>query len=360
MPEKIGLMVGREWSFPPAFIEEVKRRESGVTAEYVKIGTPNLRDAIPYSVIVDRFSHAVPFYRAYLSHAAARGVRVINDPRTWLLGDCFSVTARVQGLGIAVPKMVALPHREYAEGIVHEESLRNLDYPLDWMAVVEHVGLPCLLRDARDMGEMMRVCHSVDELLQHYNESGRRLLVAQEIIPWQQFVRCFIVGDEVLPLKYDPLQRKYHVDHAHLSPDLGLRIVEDSRRLGRELGLDINTVDWAIRDDVPYAVELLNPVPEIDIYALTPDYFDWVVDKLVDHVIAIATGGGKAAEAPRGAPTGGAGRPSRGEARGRAQEGAGTSKAAGSPTTADPESGSVTDLAEELPSLARDLPRPNV
>lgn len=345
MPEKIGLIVGREWSFPPAFIEEVKRRDVGVTAEYVKIGTPNLRDAIPYSVIVDRFSHTVPFYRAFLSHAAARGVRVINDPRTWLLADSFSVTGRAQELGIAVPKMVALPHREYAEGIVHEESLRNLDYPLNWGAVVEHVGLPCLIRDARPSGDLMRVCHSVDELLQHYNGSGQRLLVAQEIIPWQQYVRCFIVGEEVLPLKYDPLQRKYHVNHAHLSADLGRRIVDDSRRLAKELGLDINTVDWAIRDGVPYAVELLNPVPEIDIYALTPEYFDWVVDKLVDHVLGMTREGSAAAE-PATVPRATSGRPKGG--------------GKGSRPSAAADSAASGDLAEDLPSLARDLPRPGL
>ena len=38
MTLKVGLFVGREWSFPPAFIEEVARRDEGVTVEYVKVG----------------------------------------------------------------------------------------------------------------------------------------------------------------------------------------------------------------------------------------------------------------------------------------------------------------------------------
>ena len=327
MPEKIGLIVGSEWSFPPAFIEEVKRRGTGLTVEYLKLGTPSLRDPIGYSVILDRFSHAVPFYRAYLAHADARGVRVVNDPRSWLLSDRFSMTARARDLGVCVPRMIVFPHREYGEGIVHEESLRNLDYPLDWRAVVEHVGLPCLLKDAHGPGDFARVCHSVEELLEHFNASGQRLLIAQEIIPWQHSVRCFVVGDEVLPVKFDPVTRKYQVDHAHLSPDLGLRIVDESRRLVREFGLDISTIDWAVRDGIPYAVELMNPVPEIDIYALTPDYFDWVVEKVADHVIRLTTG----------APA-------------RAAE---SVAAARDPAAADTPK---TDLAEDLPSLARDLP----
>lgn len=359
MPEKIGLMVGREWSFPPAFIEEVKRRERGLGVEYVKLGTPSLRDPIGYSVILDRFSHAVPFYRAYLTHAAARGVRVVNDPRTWLLADRFSVTSRARDLGINVPRTVVLPHREYAEGIVHEESLRNLDYPLDWGAIAEHVGLPCLLKDAHGSGDVAHVCHSVEELLEHFNASGQRLLIAQEIIPWQQYVRCYIVGDEVLPLKYDPLERKYHVDHAHLSPDLGLRITDESRRLVRGLGLDINTIDWAIRDGVPYAVELMNPVPEIDIYTLTPDYFDWVVEKMADYVIGIATeaAGGVDAKTPAPAePPAGQMKPVI-DTTGRSSK---TNSESSQPASGVRKGEQASDLAEDLPSPARDLPHSDV
>src|SRR5437660_245200 len=36
--KRVGLLVGREWSFPPAFIQEVKKRDAGVVAEFVKIG----------------------------------------------------------------------------------------------------------------------------------------------------------------------------------------------------------------------------------------------------------------------------------------------------------------------------------
>lgn len=324
MPTKIGLMVGREWSLPPAFVEEVHRRDEGVSVEYVKLGTPTLRDPVQYSVIIDRISHEVPFYRTYLKNAAMRGVRVINPPSTWLLDDRFTLAARALDLGISTPRTVVLPHREYAEGIVHEESLRNLDYPLDWSAVVEHVGLPCLLKDAKGGGEPTYVCNSLEELLHHFNESGQGLLVAQEIIPWQQFVRCFVIGGkEVLPVKYDPGERRYLVDHAHLSRELGRRIVDESLRLVRNLGFDVNTVDWAIRDGVPYAVEMMNPVPDIDIYGLTPDYFDWVVQKMADHAVGLAT-----------------------------RVGARTAAAGGRKSDRD----GAGDLAEEFPSLARGLP----
>ena len=41
---KIGVIVGREWSWPPAFIEEVSSRNEGVSAEYAKLGGTRMDD----------------------------------------------------------------------------------------------------------------------------------------------------------------------------------------------------------------------------------------------------------------------------------------------------------------------------
>ncbi|HUG28443.1 MAG TPA: hypothetical protein VMK53_09115, partial [Gemmatimonadales bacterium] len=79
-PVRVGLIVGREWSWPPAFIEEVNRRNAGVVAEYVKLGAPRMDDPARYAVVIDRISHEVPFYRAWLKHAALRGTTVVNNP----------------------------------------------------------------------------------------------------------------------------------------------------------------------------------------------------------------------------------------------------------------------------------------
>ena len=83
---KIGLIVGREWSFPPAFIEEVARRDEGVVAEYVKLGGTRMDDRVEYAVIIDRLSHEVPYYRTFLKHAALDGVTIVNNPFMWSFG----------------------------------------------------------------------------------------------------------------------------------------------------------------------------------------------------------------------------------------------------------------------------------
>ena len=72
MTKRVGLLVGREWSFPPAFLEEVNRRKAGVTAEFVKVGAVGMDEASRYDVIIDRISHEVPFYRSLLKRQCRR------------------------------------------------------------------------------------------------------------------------------------------------------------------------------------------------------------------------------------------------------------------------------------------------
>jgi hypothetical protein len=290
MPLKIGLLVGREWSWPPKFIEEVQRLDAGVTAEYAKLGGTRMNEPCPYAVVIDRISHEVPYYRSHLKNAALQGATVINNPFMWTADDKFFEASLAARLGVAHPKTVVLPNKDYVPGIVPTESLRNLVYPLDWKAIVEYTGLPCVLKDAHGGGwKNVSICYSVDELIYHYNQSGLLTMVVQEFIKWEHYVRCLCVGQEdVLPMKYDPGQRKYFVEHDHLAPELGRRVVDDSLKLVRALGYDMNSVEWAVRDGVPYAIDFLNPAPDMDVNSLTPHYFKWAVEHMAAAAVKLA------------------------------------------------------------------------
>jgi hypothetical protein len=290
MAAKIGLIVGREWSFPPAFIEEVNRRNEGVVAEFVRLGAPRMDDPAEYRVIIDRISHEVPFYRTYLKHAVLRGVTVVNNPFMWSADDKFFGATLATSLGLASPKTVVLPNKEYIPGIIHTESLRNLAFPLDWKAVVDYVGMPCILKDAHGGGwKEVYVCHSLEELLHHYDHSGLLTMIAQEFIEWDEFVRCICLGqEEIRPIKYDPKQRKYHPEPDFLPPEVMQRVIDDSRTLVRALGYDMNSMEWAIRGGVPYAIDFMNPAPDMDVYSLTPVHFEWVVSHMADMAIRLA------------------------------------------------------------------------
>jgi len=290
MTLKVGLLVGREWSFPPAFIEEVNQRDEGVVADYVKLGGTRMDEPNPYAVIIDRISHEVPYYRSYLKNAVLQGVTVINNPFMWTSDDKYFEASLAAKLDIASPKTIVLPNKEYVPGIVHPDSLRNLIAPLDWQAVVDYVGLPCVLKDAHGGGwKEVYICHSLEELIYSYDQTGRLTMIVQEFIEWDQYIRCMCLGqEEILPIKYNPHERRYYVEHEHLTPELGQRIVDDSLKLVRALGYDMNTVEWAVRDGVPYAIDFMNPAPDMDVNSLTQFYFDWVVAHMADMAIRLA------------------------------------------------------------------------
>ena len=291
MTKRIGLFVGREWSWPPAFIEEVSNRDQGVVAEYASVGGERFDGPVPYDVLIDRISHEVPMYRAYLKKAVLEGKTVVNNPFMWAADDKFFGATLVSKLGVYSPKTVLLPNKSYVPGIVPGESLRNLRYPLDWKNIVEYVGMPCVLKDAHGGGwKEVHVCRSLDELLYHYDHSGLLTMIVQEFIEWEHFVRCLCIGQQdILPIKYDPGQRKYLVDDDHLGPILGPRVVGDALKIVQALGYDMNSIEFAVRDDVPYAIDFMNPAPDMDIHSLTPRYFEWVVQKMADMAVRFAT-----------------------------------------------------------------------
>ncbi len=288
--KKVGLLVGREWSWPPAFIEEVHKRDEGVTVDYVKLGGTSMNEPNAYSVIIDRISHEVPYYRSYLKHAVLEGVSVVNNPFMWTADDKFFGASLASKLGVAHPKTIALPNKDYVPGIKHDESLRNLIFPLDWRAIERYIGMPCILKDAHGGGwKDVFICNSLDELFHHYNESGLRTMIVQEFVRWDQFVRCICIGQEVIqPIRYDPKERRYHVDETYLSPALRERVVSDALKLVRALGYDMNSIEFAIHDDVPYAIDFMNPAPDMDVYSLTPHYFEWAVKAMADMSIRLA------------------------------------------------------------------------
>lgn len=289
---KVGLIVGREWSFPPAFMAELTKRDEGVMAEFVTLGGTAMDEPVEYSVIIDRISHEVPYYRTYLKHAVLHGATVVNNPFMWSADDKLFGASLATRLGVASPRTVALPNREYIPGINHNESLRNLRYPLGWEEIADYVGMPCILKDAHGGGwKDVYVCHTLDEVIHHYDTSGLLTMILQEFIEWDQFVRCLAIGQrDILPMKYDPKARSYLVEHDHLSPELGERIVKDSKTLMRALGYDMCSLEFAVRDGIPYAIDFMNPAPDMDVNSLTPHYFDWAVRHMADMVIRLANG----------------------------------------------------------------------
>jgi len=128
MAEKIGILAGWEQSMPQAFIERCNK-VPGIKAEFATIGGTPERFACPYRVLVDRISQEVKHYRFYLKAAALAGSFVINDPLWWSADDKFFGYSLVSRIGIATPRTVMLPQKDYIPAIDKRRSLRNL-HPL--------------------------------------------------------------------------------------------------------------------------------------------------------------------------------------------------------------------------------------
>ena len=287
---KIGLLCGREYAFAPAFLARVNELGAphGITAEFVKLFGTRMGEPSGYRVIVDRISHEVQYYRATLKHAVLQGTYVINNPFWWTADDKFfnySVAAR---LGVAVPRTVVLPQKSYPADIdLTAESLHNLGHPLDWDALLDYVGRPAILKPYSGGGwKHVYKVHRKEDLLAAYDGTGPYCMTLQEFIDFNQYVRCFTFGKtDIIPVAYDPRERRYLVQHEFLGADLGARIVRDAQTLNTALGYEMNTIEFAVRDGVPYAIDFLNPAPDFERDRITPHYFDVVVDRMSALVI---------------------------------------------------------------------------
>ena len=293
---KIGLLCGREYAFPPAFLQRVNEagRPHGITAEFVKIAGTRMGEPSAYRVIVDRISHEVEYYRAYLKHAVLYGAYVINNPFWWTADDKFFNYSVMERLGVAVPKTIVLPQKGYpAEFDLTAESLHNLGYPIDWDGLLDYVGRPAILKPYSGGGwKHVYKVHDKSELIAAYERTAPYCMTLQQFIDFTQYVRCFTFGKtDIVPVVYDPHQRRYLVEHNYLSADLGARVVRDAQTINTALGYEMNTIEFAIADGVPYAIDFLNPAPDFERDRITPFYFDMVLQKMTALVIDRALNG---------------------------------------------------------------------
>ncbi|HKP52392.1 MAG TPA: hypothetical protein VJ183_07045 [Chloroflexia bacterium] len=291
----VGLLVGRENTFPHAFIDRVNSKDMGVRAELCRLGGTRMDDDVPYAVIVDRISHEIPYYRAYLKKAVLDGTIVINNPFWWNADDKFFECCLAVKLGVAVPKTVVLPQKSYVEGVV-SESLRNLVYPLDWKSLTDYAGFPAFMKPFVGGGwKNVYKVHSIEELIWCFDQTGELGMILQEGIEFEKYARCICLGQHnIKVIRYEPgnpFHMRYVVDEGFFGDELHDRIVRDARTLTSALGYDMDTCEFAVRDGIPYAIDWLNPAPDMDYHSITPGYFEWVVENMANLVIDRALNG---------------------------------------------------------------------
>jgi hypothetical protein len=289
--KRVGILVGREQSFPEALIARINERGKGeVVAEFIKTGGVRLDEPRKYDIIIDRISHEIPYYRAFMKRCALEGTLIINNPFWWSADDKFFNYALAAKLGVAIPKTILLPQKDYIQGVT-SESLRNLEYPMDWQGIADYVGFPSFLKPFDGGGwKNVSKINSLEELWFQYDQSNTLCMTLQEGIEFDQFVRCYCIGqEEVMIMPYDPRKpylsgEQYINDPNYLSPELNERVIRDVRTICRALGYDINTVEFAIKDGIPYAIDFMNPAPDADLHSVGEFYHNWVTNAVTNLV----------------------------------------------------------------------------
>jgi len=288
--KKIGILFGQETTFPPAFVERVNsKNEKGITAEFVKIDKVVQGEPSGYDVIIDRITQDVPFYRAFLKNAALNGTAVINNPFWWSADEKFFNNALMTKLDVAVPKTVLLPSNQHPDD-TNANSFRNLDYPLNWDAMFSYVGFPAYFKPFAGGGwKNVYRLESPDDFFKAYNETGQLVMMLQEEINFTEYFRCYCLDrKDVHIMRYDPKQ-PHHLRYVRnpkpIEKPLLEKLLHAVLTINIALGYDFNTVELAIRDGVPYAIDFCNPAPDADKISIGEENFDWIVEAAANMAI---------------------------------------------------------------------------
>lgn len=287
--KKIGILHGKERSFPEAIVARINSKQAdGILAEPVYIEKVVQGAATDYAVIVDRISQDVPFYRAYLKNAALCGTAVINNPFWWSADEKFFNNCLATKIGVPVPKTVILPSRDLPTD-TSAESFRNLSYPLDWGGIFNYIGFPAYMKPFAGGGwKNVYRLEGVDDFFDKHAETGQLVMLLQEEIVFEEYYRCYCIGGKyVRIMSYEP-RNPHHLRYVadfKPSPERLQQMTEIVLRINQYLGYDFNTVELAVRDGVPYAIDFCNPAPDADRASVGDENFEWVVETAANYCI---------------------------------------------------------------------------
>ncbi|TCD11532.1 hypothetical protein EZ449_04510 [Pedobacter frigidisoli] len=288
--KKIGILFGQERSFPEAVVERINQKaEKGITAEPVKIEKILQNSPLDYAVIIDRISQDVPFYRASLKNAAITGTAVINNPFWWSADEKFFNNALAEQIGVPVPKTALIPSRQHPTGTTGE-SFSNLSMPLDWDAIFEYTGFPAYMKpyDGGGWRDVYKL-HDKEDFFDKHAGTEQLVMLLQEEIIFDEYFRCYCIGGKhVRIMQYEPRNPhhlRYAVDGKAPDPKLLKTVEEYTLKLCQYLGYDFNTVEFAVRDGIPIAIDFCNPAPDADIKSVGQENFDWVVETTANYAI---------------------------------------------------------------------------
>ncbi|MBO0929721.1 ATP-grasp domain-containing protein [Fibrella aquatilis] len=289
--KKIGILHGMERTFPEAFVQRVNEKQADFQAEPVSIDRVEQGVATDYAVIIDRISQDVPFYKAFLKNAALTGTAVVNNPFWWSADEKFFNNALAVQLGVPVPKTILLPSKHRPDDTRHE-SFSNLQH-MNWPAIFERIGFPAFMKPHSGGGwKNVYKVDNAEEMFRAYDETGQLVMLYQEAIDFTDYFRCYCIGGkDVRIMPYEPRNAPHLRYDAEMKTtgDAGKKLMATMHdyilKLNHGLGYDFNTVEFAVRDGIPIAIDFCNPAPDADVNSVGQANFDWVVEAAANMAI---------------------------------------------------------------------------
>ncbi|MGE5480411.1 MAG: ATP-grasp domain-containing protein [Chloroflexota bacterium] len=291
--KKIGLLYGMENDFPNALAAAINEKGGGeIECEEMKIGILTNPDFSQYSVIFDKVSLLVPFYRTMLKAAAHSGVKVVNNPFKTCHDDLFYAVCMAEEKGIKSPKTALLPTKRHPEGTT-SDTVRNLVYPLNWDELFDYIKFPATLRT--NQGNHRTSSYKVynpREFFSTYDLTGSKVMALQESLECQQYYRAFVIGKKNIRIvEYEPNRPqhlRYGVGEPQLSAELRGQLESSALKVCEMLGFDFNSVELAIVQGEIYVMNFFNVNPNSERAILLDDTFNWLVENTADYLLELA------------------------------------------------------------------------
>ena len=267
--KKIGILHGKERSFPEAFVERVNSKKiEGILAEPVHISKAMQGESPGYAVIIDRISQDVPFYRTWLKNAAVCGTTVINNPFWWSADDKYFNNCLMTKVGVPVPKTVISPPLRDLPDDTSNDSFSNLAFPLDWEAIFKYTGFPAYMKPFAGGGwKHVYKLNSSEDFFNKHSETGQLVMLLQEEIVFTEYYRCYCMGKTCAEVMYYEPRNPHHLRYVadfKPSPERLKQMTDIVLRINKYLGYDFNTVELAVRDNIPFAIDFCNPAPDAE------------------------------------------------------------------------------------------------
>ena len=76
----------------------------------------------------------------------------------------------------------------------------------------------------------------------------------------------------------------------YLSPELHARVEKDVITICKALGYDLNTVEFAIKDGIPYAIDFMNPAPDAELASVGEYNHNWIVNAMTEFIFKKLSG----------------------------------------------------------------------